>query len=159
MPDHLHAILFVKEKMEEPLGMALRGFKQKCNQHYRELILGVSSAALSTQQTRQAQQTGRPTQKKDRRGEDRTHGLLFARGFNDKLLLREGQLQRWLDYLHDNPRRLLMKREQPLSKTCLLSFCRRMVLQTSLSLVASAWKPVLAANCCYLLHGNITTSD
>ena len=43
MPDHLHAILFVKEKMEEPLGMALRGFKQKCNQHYRELILGVSS--------------------------------------------------------------------------------------------------------------------
>ena len=113
MPDHLHAILFVKEKMEEPLGMALRGFKQKCNQHYRELILGVSSVALSTQQTRQAQQTGRPTQKKDRRGEDRTHGLLFARGFNDKLLLREGQLQRWLDYLHDNPRRLLMKREQP----------------------------------------------
>ena len=92
MPDHLHAILFVKEKMEEPLGMALRGFKQKCNQHYRELILGVSSVALSTQQTRQAQQTGRPTQKK---------------------LLREGQLQRWLDYLHDNPRRLLMKREQP----------------------------------------------
>lgn len=119
MPDHLHAILFVKEKMEEPLGMALRGFKQKCNQHYRELILGVLSVALSTQQTRQAQQTGqaqqtrRPTQKKDRRGEDRTHGLLFARGFNDKLLLREGQLQRWLDYLHDNPRRLLMKREQP----------------------------------------------
>lgn len=113
MPDHLHAILFVKEKMEEPLGMALRGFKQKCNQHYRELILGVSSVALSAQQTRQAQQTGRPTQKKDRRGEDRTHGLLFARGFNDKLLLREGQLQRWLDYLHDNPRRLLMKREQP----------------------------------------------
>jgi REP element-mobilizing transposase RayT len=113
MPDHLHAILFVKEKMEEPLGMALRGFKQKCNQHYRELILGVSSVALSTQQTGQAQQTGRPTQKKDRRGEDRTHGLLFARGFNDKLLLREGQLQRWLDYLHDNPRRLLMKREQP----------------------------------------------
>ena len=113
MPDHLHAILFVKEKMEEPLGMALRGFKQKCNQHYRELILGVSFVALSTQQTRQAQQTGRPTQKKDRRGEDRTHGLLFARGFNDKLLLREGQLQRWLDYLHDNPRRLLMKREQP----------------------------------------------
>ena len=113
MPDHLHAILFVKEKMEEPLGMALRGFKQKCNQHFRELILGVSSVALTTQQTRQAQQTGQPTQKKDRRGEDRTHGLLFARGFNDKLLLREGQLQRWLDYLNDNPRRLLMKREQP----------------------------------------------
>ncbi len=107
MPDHLHAILFVKEKMEEPLGMALRGFKQKCNQHYRELILGVSSVALPTQQTGQKQE------KKDRRGEDRTHGMLFARGYNDKLLLRDGQLQRWMDYLRDNPRRLLMKREQP----------------------------------------------
>ena len=131
MPDHLHAILFVKEKMEQPLGMALRGFKQKCNQHYRELVLGVKSVALATQQTATQQtatqqtgpqqtatqqtgpqQTG-PQTKKDRHGEDRSHGLLFARGYNDKLLLREGQLQRWLDYLRDNPRRLLMKREQP----------------------------------------------
>ena len=126
MPDHLHAILFVKEKMEQPLGMALRGFKQKCNQHYRELVLGVKSVALATQQTgpqqtgpqqtgpqqTATQQTG-PQTKKDRHGEDRSHGLLFARGYNDKLLLREGQLQRWLDYLRDNPRRLLMKREQP----------------------------------------------
>jgi len=112
MPDHLHGILFVKEKLEKPLGMALRGFKQKCNQHYRELVLGerekpVLSVALATQQT------GQTPQKKDRRGEDRTHGLLFARGYNDKLLLREGQLERWLNYLHDNPRRLLMKREHP----------------------------------------------
>ena len=135
MPDHLHAILFVKKKMEQPLGMALRGFKQKCNQHYRELILGVKCVALATQHTGQAtqhtglatqqtgqatqqtgqatQQTGQKREKKDRRGEDRTHGMLFARGYNDKLLLRDGQLQRWMDYLRDNPRRLLMKREQP----------------------------------------------
>jgi REP element-mobilizing transposase RayT len=35
MPDHLHGILFVREKMEKPLGLALRGFKQSCNKHYR----------------------------------------------------------------------------------------------------------------------------
>ena len=107
MPDHLHGILFVKEKMEKPLGMALRGFKQSCNRHYRELVLGhppVPSVALTTQQT---------APRKDRRGEDRTHGLLFARGYNDKLLLRSGQLETWLRYLADNPRRLLMKREHP----------------------------------------------
>ena len=105
MPDHLHGILFVKERMEKPLGMALRGFKQSCNRHYRELVLGlppVQSVALSTQQA-----------KKDRRGEDRSRGLLFARGYNDKLLLRSGQLDAWLRYLADNPRRLLMKREHP----------------------------------------------
>ena len=104
MPDHLHGILFVKEKMEKPLGIALRGFKQSCNRHYRELVLGVKSVALSTQQT---------GQRRNRRGEDRTHGMLFARGYNDRLLLRSGQLEAWLQYLDDNPRRLLMKREHP----------------------------------------------
>jgi len=110
MPDHLHGILFVREKMEQPLGMALRGFKQSCNRHYRELVLGrVSYVALPTQQTAPTQQT----EHRDRRGEDRTHGLLFARGYNDRLLLRSGQLDIWLKYLADNPRRLLMKREHP----------------------------------------------
>ena len=106
MPDHLHGILFVKEKMDKPLGMALRGFKQSCNRHYRELILGVPSVpsvALSTRQTKP----------QNRKGEDRTHGLLFARGYNDKLLLRSGQLETWRRYLADNPRRLVMKREHP----------------------------------------------
>lgn len=124
MPDHLHGILFVREKMEKPLGMALRGFKQSCNKHYRRLILGqeppsvlavapsVLSVALPTQQAQQAQQPQQPP-KPSRRGEDRTHGLLFARGYNDKLLLREGQLDTWLQYLKDTPRRLLMKREHP----------------------------------------------
>ena len=108
MPDHLHGILFVKEQMEKPLGMLLRGFKQSCNRHYRELVLGISpsvpSVALTTQQTQL---------KKDRRNEDRSRGLLFARGYNDKLLLREGQLETWIHYLNDNPRCLLMKREHP----------------------------------------------
>ena len=137
MPDHLHGILFVKEKIEKPLGIALRGFKQSCNRHYRELVLGqttvppVPYVALATQQTEpqtrqtepstqqtepQTRQTEPSTQirpKKDRRGEDRSHGLLFSRGYNDKLLLRSGQLEIWKRYLADNPRRLLMKREHP----------------------------------------------
>ena len=94
MPDHLHGILFVREKMEKPMGKALLGFKQGCNKAFREVM----SVAVLQQQTRP---------------DDRYHGLLFAPGFNDKLLLRKGQLQQWLDYLRDNPRRLLMKREHP----------------------------------------------
>ena len=100
MPDHFHGILFVREKMEKPMGKALLGFKQGCNKAYRELFPWVQSVAVIQQQT------GRPR-------DDRAHGLLFAPGYNDKLLLRQGQLQRWLDYLRDNPRRLLMKRERP----------------------------------------------
>ena len=120
MPDHLHGILFVKEKMEKPLGMALRGFKQSCNKHYRELGIGgdvalatqhTEQVALATQHTEQVALTTQHTEHK--RGGNRTRGLLFERGYNDKLLLRAGQLKAWMRYLEDNPRRLLMKREHP----------------------------------------------
>ncbi len=118
MPDHLHGIIFIKEKTETDLSRIIRGFKTGCNRSYRELILGVPplSSALPVQsvatQSRHTQPSPLHTQSPHPK-DDRTHGLLFARGFNDKLLLRQGQLQRWLDYLRDNPRRLLMKREHP----------------------------------------------
>ena len=32
---------------------------------------------------------------------------------NDRILLQEGQLQRMLNYLDDNPRRLLLKQTHP----------------------------------------------
>ena len=103
MPDHLHGILFVKEKMEKDLSRIVRGFKTGCNRAYRELFPSVQSVVTQSQQTGQRQ-----TEQNDC-----THGLLFARGYNDKLLLRQGQLERWMEYLRDNPRRLLMKREHP----------------------------------------------
>ena len=94
MPDHFHGILFVKDRIEKPLGKVLLGFKQGCNKAFRLLV---PSVAVLQQQAK----TGRK------------HGLLFEPSYNDKLLLREGQLKRWNDYLRDNPRRLLMKREHP----------------------------------------------
>jgi len=97
MPDHFHGVLFVREHLDRPLGKVLLGFKQGCNKAFRELV---PSVAVLQQQTQRAT-------------DDRHHGLLFARGYNDRLLLREGQLNTWLRYLADNPRRLLMKREHP----------------------------------------------
>ena len=97
MPDHFHGILFVREHLDRPLGKVLLGFKQGCNKAFRELV---PSVAVLQQQTQRATA-------------DHRHGLLFARGYNDRLLLREGQLDAWLRYLADNPRRLLMRREQP----------------------------------------------
>lgn len=121
MPDHLHGIIFIREKMEKDLSRIIRGFKTGCNRSYRQLFpdAGVPYVATQSRQTTQRQTTQRQTaqqqttQQAARPRDDRQHGLLFARGFNDKLLLRDGQLERWLQYLHDNPRRLLMKREHP----------------------------------------------
>ena len=96
MPDHLHGVLFVKEKMEKPVGKVLLGVKQACNQAFRK-VMAAEFVAVAQQHAGQA----------------RENGLLFAKGYNDQILLRDGQLERWLNYLRDNPRRLLMKRENP----------------------------------------------
>lgn len=156
MPDHLHGILFVRERMKVDLSRVVRGFKTGCNRAFREVVLGrgvatqsqhtgqtgpageqagkvgeqagsvglqvdnagsvglqVEQAGKAGEQAGKAVQAGSIRLQAGRTKEDREHGLLFERGFNDKLLLRSGQLERWINYLHDNPRRLLMKREHP----------------------------------------------
>ena len=47
------------------------------------------------------------------------HGMLWEPGYNDRILLRKGQLERMFAYLDDNPRRLLLKRQHPEYFTCL----------------------------------------
>lgn len=38
---------------------------------------------------------------------------LLNHEFNDRILIRQGQLQAMIDYIHDNPRRFLVKRNTP----------------------------------------------
>lgn len=102
MPDHLHGILYVSERMDSTLGDVLHGFKTGCNKCFRQLMPVEYVAAMRQQTERNAKASGQ---------RDRNHGLLFAPNYNDKLLLREGQLDKWKAYLNDNPRRLLMKRK------------------------------------------------
>ena len=87
MPDHIHMIVRVKEDLPEKkhLGKVVAGFKSGCNNAYWQLN-GIS------QPPRQG---------------------LFEKGYNDKILLHEGQLDNWKTYLDDNPRRLLLKRQNP----------------------------------------------
>ena len=49
------------------------------------------------------------------RGEkrDREHGMLWAPKYNDNILEGAGELERWRNYLRDNPRRLAVRREHP----------------------------------------------
>ena len=99
MPDHLHGILFVRHHMEQHLSMAIKGFKAGCNQAYRQ----------SPYAATQLQQSTTEVKAKD----DRSHGYLWARGFNDHILEGAGELERWFAYLHDNPRRLAVRRSHP----------------------------------------------
>ena len=79
MPDHLHFIAFVKERIPVHLGKVINGFKVGCNRAYKELVKGDTPG-------------------------------LWEDGYNDLILDRDGQLQRMKAYIHDNPRRLAIKR-------------------------------------------------
>ena len=93
MPDHLHGIIFVKEKMPQHLGQVIKGFKIATNRVYKQ----VCSAAILSQPA----------------VPNRKLGMLWSIGYTDGILDRRGQLDNWFNYLRDNPRRLLMKRSCP----------------------------------------------
>lgn len=87
MPDHIHMIVRVNEDMpkDKHLGKVIAGFKSGCNNAYWKIY----------------NMTEPP-----RKG-------LFEPGYNDKILMHEGQLDNWKAYLNDNPRRLFIKRNNP----------------------------------------------
>ena len=81
MPDHLHFILFIQERLPVHLGQVINGFKVGCNRVYRSLMEAVDTPAM-----------------------------LWENGYNDRILEGPGHLQRMKQYLRDNPRRLALKR-------------------------------------------------
>lgn len=87
MPDHIHMIVRVKDDMPDKkhLGKIVVGFKSGCNNAYWRLF-GMKESP--------------------RKG-------LFELGYNDKILMNDGQIDHWKAYLDDNPRRLLIKRSNP----------------------------------------------
>ena len=131
MPDHLHGILFVQEAMEEHLGQVISGFKAGCNKAYRRLVMveavpGVVEAVPQHTGKAVPQHTGEgeafvyevapplPLPSEHRlKKDDRNHGLLFERGYNDLISKSYDMLPRLIAYLHDNPRRLAIRREHP----------------------------------------------
>ncbi|MCQ2288074.1 MAG: hypothetical protein MJZ74_03150 [Muribaculaceae bacterium] len=103
MPDHIHLIVSVKEDMPpgKHLGMVVAGFKGGCSKAAMHLSVTVPCAFAQGDN-----QSGRS-------GNGGNVVPLFEKGYNDKILLHEGQLNNWKRYLDDNPRRLLLKRLNP----------------------------------------------
>ena len=89
MPDHIHMIVRIAEDLPagKHLGHIVAGFKGGCSRAWWRMSTPVASAA------------GSPS--------------LFERGYNDLILLDNGQLDNWKHYLDDNPRRLAIKRLHP----------------------------------------------
>lgn len=106
MPDHIHGVLFVKEKMPYHLGTIINGFKAGTRKAARELGVITATMSPSTEPAPVRYTEASPQSKSPQ-------GVLWEPGYNDRILLQEGQLQRMLNYLDDNPRRLLLKHAHP----------------------------------------------
>ncbi len=130
MPDHLHGILFVHEKIDRHMGHVINGFKAGTRKAARELgIIAEAMPQLTEQQKHPAavlatnavthitntaihvayaEASPRPQKSKHP-----ARGTIWEPNYNDRILLKKNQLQHWLAYLDDNPRRLLLKRQHP----------------------------------------------
>ena len=119
MPDHLHGILFVERQMEQHLGMVIKGFKAGCNKAYRRWLASqgeqegraVPQQCCSKEDNNSSKEKG--SKEKGSNSNDRTHGFLFSRNYNDHILEGPDELERWFNYLDDNPRRLVVKHQHP----------------------------------------------
>ncbi len=126
MPDHIHMIVRVREDMPDGkhLGDVVRGFKVGCSRAWWRLTTlpaGETAGVVETGETAGVVGTGEtagvveatksPTPAVFPAGEKRP--LLFESGYNDQILLEDGQLDNWTHYLDDNPRRLAIKRLHP----------------------------------------------
>jgi len=122
MPDHMHGILFVREQLPVHLGQVISGFKAGCRKAEKALMAAAEpqptekQAKAMEKETLSSQQvTALPLQGLlvPQQGTSQAYRPLFAKGYNDLILRSYDELPAWQNYLHDNPRRLLMKRARP----------------------------------------------
>lgn len=109
MPDHIHFIIFVTRQLpiKRPLGTVIAVFKARCLQRYKGLIAQGIAPAIPSYILKE-QEAAKQEKRSPKLGQ------LFEAGINDKILWRDGELQAWRQYLADNPRRRLLKEQNPM---------------------------------------------
>lgn len=143
MPDHMHGILFVRERLPVHLGQVISGFKAGCRKAEKALIAAAEpqptekEAKETEKRAQPTEMRQQPTEKEAKtkekkalptekralgsqqatvlplQGSSQEYRPLFAKGYNDLILRSYDELPAWQNYLRDNPRRLLMKRARP----------------------------------------------
>ena len=82
MPDHIHILLRIHDRLPKHLGQYVRWFKLQCNDICRALAAVPASRDM----------------------------CLFAKEYHDRILTGKNQLNHMARYIKDNPRRLALKR-------------------------------------------------
>ena len=108
MPDHFHGILFVREPLPKgkTLGNVVGSFKSKSASRVLNSARGGAPNSL-----RPGAATSGAVQRPAACGGGAAK--LWAAGYVDTILFRRGQLEKMVEYIRDNPRRLGVKRDHP----------------------------------------------
>ena len=127
MPDHIHLVIQVLEPLPQSIGAVVRGFKSACTMVYKQEFLSCGENAaevhsIANRQGNAAEVHGRASQ------QGNAAALMhFARIFanrnsiwqqdaayyHERILHAPGQLNRMINYVKDNPRRLWLKKNNP----------------------------------------------
>ena len=99
MPDHFHGIIFIQQPMDIPLGQVVWGFMAGTTKAYHAMIESAITPTVRQHLETDIRSAYLPT----------SHPL-WEKGYHDRPLTRKGQLQTMITYLHDNPRRLFVRR-------------------------------------------------
>lgn len=104
MPDHVHILLHIHERLPKHIGQYIGWFKRQCTLIYQQLttgpVLGVNSPSSISSPSGPVLGANSPSGKV----------LPFAPEYHDRILTRKGQLANMKHYIQDNPRRLALKR-------------------------------------------------
>lgn len=120
MPDHFHGVLFVTALQKKPLGAIIRGFKAGVTKAAKDCAASMPECAASMPECAASMPRNRTLEMGPVAGHicpafgvGHTCPAIWAPGYHDRILFRRGQLARMIDYVHDNPRRLAVKRAHP----------------------------------------------
>jgi len=115
MPDHFHGILWVKERLARPMGHIVKAFKRVSTQECRSrgLLLPPDPSKGLLLPPENGDGPAAPAVPVPAAAPAAGFSTLWQEGFQDTILLRKGQLKAMVNYIADNPRRLLAKRAHP----------------------------------------------
>lgn len=122
MPDHLHVVIQVLEPMPRSIGEVVRSFKSACTSWFKREYFCSGNNAREVQeldgemdrQTREVQEMeGRLVQFCRIFATCGSIWEYMPAGYHERILHCDGQLDRMIRYVKDNPRRLWLKRHNP----------------------------------------------
>ena len=121
MPDHIHILLRIHDRLPKHLGQYIRWFKLQCSDAYQALAASHPALAATHTSARPAlaavHSSARPAlaaipasiPSASHTPASNTP-CLFAKEYHDRILTGKNQLTHMVRYIQDNPRRLALKR-------------------------------------------------